>query len=180
MSGLATPTPYQWQVADIGSASLLNAQLFNGLTYMLGPPVFVGYQATVQSIPNSSWTALSLDATTTDPYGGHSNSTNNSRYTCQAGVAGYYTCCGVYASASNSSGFRAVTLQVNGTHVVGSSVYSPNNGSVEVGVATPVKDVYLNAGDYIEVAGWQSSGGALNTILDVDLRCGLWVRFSHV
>lgn len=176
--GLAPPTPYQWQVGDIGSAALLNAQLYDGLTFLLNPPAFSGYQNTVQSLTSSTWTGLNIDVTNYDNYSGHSNTTNPSRYVAQ--VAGTYTCCGVYAPAGNATGIRAVRLQKNGSPVLGASVYAPAYGTVEMGVATPTVDIPLLLGDYVEVAGWQSSGAALNTILDVDLRCGLWVRFSHL
>lgn len=179
MTNLPVPTLASEVPGNYVTSALWNANVYNGLSFVLGPPDFVGYQNTAQSLSSGSWTALSLDASTLDSYGGHSNTTNNSRYTCQSNVAGWYTCCGVYAPVGNSSGFRAVRLQVNGSPLLGAGSYLPNNGTSDAGYVTPTRDVYLNVGDYVEVAGWQSSGGSLNTTIDPELRCALWVRFSH-
>jgi hypothetical protein len=179
MTNLPIPIPAQEIPGNLVTGALWNANVFNGLTYMLNPPIFVGYQNTSQSIGQTVWTPISIDTTTVDSYGGHSNTTNNSRYTAQ--VAGWYTVCGVYGTGTGSStGFRAARIQVNGSPIVAGAVYMLANGSVETGVVTPTKDVYLNAGDYVEVAAWQNSGASLGTTLDVDIRCGLWVRWSHV
>jgi hypothetical protein len=176
---LALTTPYSWSVGDDFTAAIGNG-IRDQLTFLQGPPDFVGYQSTAQSLPNATWTPLGLDSYQVDSYAGHSTTVNNSRYTCQPGVQGWYTVCGVYGTVNgNSAGFRAVRLQVNGSPVIAGSVYAPTNGTFEVGVITPTKDIYLNVGDYVEVAGWQSTGGSYGTTLDSDIRCGLWVRFSH-
>lgn len=160
------------------TSALFNAVSAGG-AFLTNPPDFVGTQSVAQSIPNTTWTALSLDTSQTDPYGGHSNVTNSSRYVCQAGVPGWYTACGIYTSSGNATGFRAARLQINGATVPGSGAYVPNNGTVESVVMTATRDIFLNVGDYVEVAGYQSSGAALNTTAGTDLRCALWVRFSH-
>ncbi|MDH6123450.1 hypothetical protein [Kitasatospora sp. GP82] len=178
MAGLALTTPYSWSVADAFTAAIGNS-VRDQLTYLQNPPSFVGTQGTSQSLSNQTWTPLALDTSQTDPYAGHSTSTNTALYVCQPGVPGWYTACGVYAPSGNSAGFRAARLQVNGASVPGTGAYLPANGGVEMGVVTPVRDVYLNVGDSIAVAGWQSSGGSLGTAIDGDLRCGLWLRFSH-
>lgn len=159
-------------------ASTLEILNFVNSTFALNPPSFVGYQSNSQTLGNATWTSLSLDTSSYDNYNGHSNSTNNSRYTAQ--IAGWYTCCGVYApSAGNSSGFRAVRLTVNGNAVLGGASYSGQPTTSEDSPVTPTKDVFLNAGDYVEVQGWQNTGGNYGTAINSDLRSGLWVRFSH-
>ncbi|WP_051966892.1 hypothetical protein [Kitasatospora mediocidica] len=177
MSGLPLTTPYSWNVADSFTASIGNG-IRDQLTFLQKPPVFVGYQGTSQSLGNQTWTPLGIDVAAIDSYGGHSTTTNPSRYTCQPGAGGWYTVCGVYAPTANSTGFRAVKIQVNGVAVYGASIYAPSMGP-EVGLATPTRDFLLNPGDYVEVCGWQSSGGSLGTVLDSDMRSGLWVRWSH-
>jgi hypothetical protein len=146
--------------------------------FAVNKPSFFGYQNTVQSLANTAWTPLSIDASVDDNYAGHSNSTNNSRYTAQ--VAATYRVSGCYAPAANATGFRAVRLIKNGsTILLGSGLYSPPISGAEIGVPTPSALVALAVGDYVEVQGWQSSGGNLNTILDVDLRCSFTVTFEH-
>ena len=145
---------------------------------ILNAPAFIGYQGTTQSIANTSWTSLNLDVESFDNYNGHSNVTNNSRYTCQ--VPGWYTVHGVYAPNGNTTGFRAARIAKNGSPILGHASYSGQPTSSGIGVITPVKDVQLAVGDYVEIQGWQSSGGSLGTDIDVDMRSGLWVRFSHI
>lgn len=159
-------------------ANTLELLNFVYASFAVNPPSFVGYQNTSQTFGSGTWTSLSLDVTSYDNYSGHSNSTNNSRYTCQ--VAGWYTCNGVYApQASSNAGFRAGRLTVNGNPVLGAAAYSGQPTTAECAVVTPTKDIFLNVGDYVEVQGWQDTGGNYGTALDSDLRCGLWVRFSH-
>ncbi|AUG78101.1 hypothetical protein CFP65_3301 [Kitasatospora sp. MMS16-BH015] len=177
MTGLPVTTPYSWSVADTFTASIGNG-IRDQLTFLQKPPNFVGYQGVTQSLGNQVWTPLGLDQAPTDPYGGHSTTTNTSRYVCQSGVGGWYTVCGVYTPNGNSTGFRAVRIQVNGAPVPGLGAYLPSMGA-ELGVVTPTKDVFLNPGDYVEVCGWQSSGGSLGTAIDPDMRTGLWLRYSH-
>ncbi|PJN22427.1 hypothetical protein [Kitasatospora sp. CB02891] len=158
------------------TAASMNVIGNNG-TFLTNPPLFVGTQSTVQSVPNSTWTALALDTTQTDLYGGHSNTTNSSRYTAQ--VTGWYTVCGTAAYVPNSTGFRTARIQVNGAAIPGAETYGPNNGTAESVIVTPTRDVYLTANDYVEVASWQNSGGALNTSVGGETRCALFVRYSH-
>jgi hypothetical protein len=179
MTNLPVPTPASEVPGNFITGALWNANVYNGLTFMLNPPLFVGYQASSQSLGNTQWVALAMDATAVDTYGGHSNVTNNTRYTAQ--VAGWYTVCGCYAiSAGNSgAGFRAVRILVNGAAVLGHASYLPPNGGSETGVVTPTRDVYLNVGDYVEVCGWQSTGGSWGTSVGTDIRSMLYVRYSH-
>ncbi|MCC9307676.1 hypothetical protein LN042_11275 [Kitasatospora sp. RB6PN24] len=163
-------------MGDIGTIPILNG-IRDGLLWGQNPPDFVGSQLSAQAIPNLTWTPIAIDTNVLDSYGGHSTTTNNSRYTCQSGAAGWYTVCGVVAYVPNSSGFRTARIQVNGSSINGLIAYGPNDGTAEAAVITPTRDVFLNAGDYVEVAGWQNSGGSLNTA--VTLSSGLWVRWSH-
>jgi hypothetical protein len=155
-------------------------ELLNSINvaFALNPPSFVGYQSANQNLAHATWTALSLDTSSFDNYSGHSNSTNNSRYTAQ--VAGWYTCNGIYAPISGSSaGFRAGRLAVNGNPVLGGASYSGAPTTAECSVVSPTKDLFLAVGDFVEMQGWQSTGGSYGTATGSDLRCGLWVRFSH-
>jgi hypothetical protein len=158
-------------------ANTLELSNFTNIGFVLNPPAFIGYQATTQSLNNTNWTSLSLDAESYDNYTGHSNITNNSRYTSQ--VSGWYTVSGVYAAVGNATGFRAVRIVKNGNQLLGFASYSGATTSSGTSIITPTNDLLLAAGDYVEVQGWQSTGGNLNTDIGVDTRSGLFVRFSH-
>lgn len=174
----AVPAPPVRAAGSRVTAAMYGSDVTDDVTFLANPPEFTGTQATVQSIASTTWTPIALDTAPIDTDTGHNNVTNNSRYVIP--FAGNYTVNGVYASTGNATGFRAARIQVNGSPVLGLASYVPGNSANEVAVVTPTRTIAVNAGDYIEVAGWQSSGGALNTsVVDVDMRSGLWVRFSH-
>lgn len=178
MTNLPVPVPASEVPGNFITGALWNANVFNGLTYLLNPPVFLGYQGVVQSIANSSWVTVALDSTSFDTYGGHSNSTNNSRYTAQ--VAGYHQLSGIVSFAASSSGFRAARFAVNGGAVVAGTAYAIANGVFPTIMPTVTRDIYLNVGDYVELNAWQNSGGALaigNTSGDVTTAMN--VRWTH-
>ncbi|NUP48059.1 MAG: hypothetical protein HOW97_12200 [Catenulispora sp.] len=159
MPGITPPTPYNWNVGDVASSSLLNAQLYNGLTFLLNPPYFFGYQlsATAQAIASSGGTFVTvvLDAELVDTEGGHSTTTNNSRYTCQ--IAGRYQVDGaVTFAATSTTGFRAAKFLLNGGSTVVGSETMLAASSFDT-TARASTDVYLNVGDYIELQCLQNS-----------------------
>lgn len=148
----ATPTAWIWGVADqtatAGSAAFVGAKAYNSV---------------VQSLANNTDTALTLDSEEYDTDAIHDTATNTSRLTVPAGKAGkwrfrYHT----FSSATNATGIRATYLRKNGTtkirgsndRRVGSTAVNP---TLEGGA-----DIELIAGDYVEVIGFQNSGGALD------------------
>lgn len=159
------------------TANIYGDDITEAVQFLTNPPLFVATQTVAQSLADSTWTSLTFTTEDVDTYDGHSTSSNTSRYTAQR--AGWYTVCGVYAAAANSTGFRAVRLTVNGTHVAGTGVYLPNNGASNGAYSTPTRDVFLAVNDYVEVQGWQNSGGALSTATGAELGSALWARYSH-
>ncbi len=160
MSGLAPPIPYQWQVGDTGNAALLNAQLFNGLTFLLGPPLVSYQQSTAQSLASAGFTAVSWPTPVADTYGGYSASTPT-RYTPQA--PGWYLFIGSIGWAANATGGRTAAIYKNGTilsqQTLGNATATFNS------VAQVCAFVYCNGtSDYVELYSNQSSGGALNSV----------------
>lgn len=131
-----------------------------------GLPMFFGYQATAQSMPNNVWTAISFDTEIIDTDGGHSTSTNTSRYTCQ--VAGYYLVTGCTTFVSNSTDYRGSAIYKNGVQVVGGANVQINNAGARTCVVVQAPIIIpLAVGDYIEMFGNQVSGAPLNTAADV-------------
>lgn len=157
------PVPAQVATGNFMTAALWNANIYNGMNFLLNPPIFSGYQVGAQSIAANSWTSLAVDTTIVDSYGGHSNTTNNSRYTAQ--VAGWYACSGIISFLSNSTGFRAGRFLVNATVGIATDTYVQPNayGGSQTIYGVPTRQLYLNAGDYVELQCWHNSGGALST-----------------
>jgi len=159
MANLPVPVPRTFSVSEIEVAAYLNT-LRDALTFLLNLPGAVLTQAAAQSVANAAWTALAFDNTLKDNYGGHSNTTNNSRYTAQ--VAGWYRVQaggGVVAAAGGTG--RGVDVYKNGAAYTAGAGVVGNSGVVHS--TTTGIPVFLNAGDYIEIYVWQNSGGALNT-----------------
>lgn len=167
------------------TSALWTAQVGSIMQWLVGSgtnglPMFYGYQATAQSMPNNVWTAVTMDTEVIDTDGGHSTTTNTSRYTSQ--VAGYYLVTGCTAFASNSTDYRGAAIYKNGVQVVGgANVQIANAGArTAVVVQSPII-IQLAVGDYIEMYGNQVSGAALNTQADVSAgkNCSLLAVWIH-
>lgn len=158
---LPVPTPRTFGVSEVETAAYLNS-LRDAVTFALNPPVGQFYQSAVQSVPNGAWTSLNFDLTDRDTYGGHSNVTNNSRYT--AVVAGVYELTGGGGFATNATGTRDVAWAKNGTLLTapGGTCTANAVSGLQTAVDAPTLQVFLNVGDYVELQAFQSSGGALN------------------
>ncbi len=176
---LAVPAPPTRAAGSRITAAVYASDVTDSTTFLTNPPRFVGTQSIVQSLPNSAWTALALDTEQADEYLGHSTTSNTSRWVCPSGAAGWYTVCGVAAFAAAAAGFRASRIQIGGVAVPGAETYGPANGGAESVIITPTRDIQLAVGQYVEVAGWQSSGAALNTSVGGETRSALWLRYSH-
>ncbi|MFJ5217162.1 hypothetical protein ACIP98_20870 [Streptomyces sp. NPDC088354] len=141
-----------------------------------GVPRFRGYQASAQSLSDNTWAAITLDAEDFDSDGGHSTTTNPSRYVCQ--VAGTYLAIGTVGFVAGTVGNRAVRFLVNGSPIRGSFNKLQSASNTHSSGITAVSQLVLGVGDYVEVQGLQTSGGALNTNVatDVDSCLGLqWI-----
>jgi hypothetical protein len=174
------PTLTAPTVSNYDTGAWWNANVYQMLTYGLNPPIMVCTQTVTQSVANNTWTAITLDTEQQDTYGGHSTSTNTSRYTAQ--VAGWYTVSGVTVWGNNATGVRGSRIHVNGSAIQGTCqlVTAVTTGSL-TGVSTPTRTVFLNVGDYVEVGGYQSSGAALSTGVATggDLASALFVAWTH-
>ncbi|MFB7905238.1 hypothetical protein ACFC1T_02250 [Kitasatospora sp. NPDC056076] len=177
MANLPVPVPYSWSVGDTFTAAIGNTTR-DALLFLISPPAFLGVQTIAQSLPNGTWTALALDTAPLDSYGGHSTTSNTSRYV--APVTGWYTCAGVACISQNGTGPRGARLHVNGAPVQGTGAFIPSGAGVDMAVPTPTRDVRLNAGDVLEVAAYQNCGNPLNTAVYSDIASALWARWSHV
>jgi len=113
-----------------------------------------------QTIANNTNTAVTFDSEFFDTDGFHSTSSNTSRVTIPAGMAGYYS---IVSTAVvwdiNGSGVRGVGVYKNGVALTSSFEIIPN-ASVYVSNALSTV-VQLAVGDYIELYIKQTSGGGL-------------------
>lgn len=163
MTGLAIPTFASEVPGNYLTSALWNSNVYNGFTFLYNRPLFQGYQSAAQSIANTSLTNIAIDTTIVDTYGGHSNTTNNSRYVCQAGAAGWYRITVSLGFTANAAGSRLIEIHKNGVAV--KLIQSGNDSSrTDINAALQCTAVVqLAAGDYLEGCAYQTSGGALST-----------------
>jgi hypothetical protein len=163
-------------VGEYETAAYLNANVRDGMNFLLNPPIAVIYQNASQSVGNNTFTPLICDSTAWDTYGGHSNTVNNSRYYAQ--ITGFYMIFAAVAFGPNSVGNRGITLDKNGTPLSapGFTTLVPSTNAsndVDIGVSGMVQ---LTAGDYVEPQIYQSSGGALNLASGASGFAVMWVH----
>lgn len=145
------PNPRTWTVGELLTASKLNTDLRDGMNFLLSPPRTLLHKTASQSVNNTTWTVLTWNSEQYDNDGGHSNSTNNSRYTAQ--TAGWFTFTANILWAS--SGERGARFLKNGSG-------NPFGEAVINGYAVHITGwTLLSVNDYVEVMGYQNSGGSL-------------------
>jgi hypothetical protein len=143
----------------------------DALRFLLDPPRCKVRQTAAQSIPTGAWTPLTFptedyDNEATAAYlsgtGMHDPASNPSRLTAQ--TAGSYLCIGIIYYATNSAGVRGAKFTINGAVQPSSQtlVQASSTATRSTGV-TNTNILALSVGDYVELQGFQDSGGALLT-----------------
>lgn len=117
------------------------------------------------TVSNNTSTIVGFDNEDYDTDGFHDNATNNSRITIPTGKGGKYLIIGRNTWSNNGTGSRNFRLFKNGTST-GWQFISPVSASASYTVFSGVTMVNLNAGDYIEFAVTQNSGGNLGLLGD--------------
>lgn len=120
------------------------------------------YAGAAQSLTDSTLTVLALNSEDYDTTTMHDPVTNNSRITVPTGGDGLYLITGTAHYVSNTTGYRIAELYKNGATRLQATFLGPCPGGQDT-VIPVTSVVVLAAGDYIELRGWQSSGGALNS-----------------
>jgi hypothetical protein len=126
-------------------------------------PPFVGvkvFQTADQSMSNATFTAITFNSETFDTDGFHSTSVNTSRLTVPSGKAGYYLVSAQLAYNGNPTGQRQAEVTVNASGGFAKFIQL-NAGSSYVPQPKGVTILNLAVGDYVELNGYQDSGGAL-------------------
>lgn len=133
------------------------------LDYLANSPSCRVFTTSTAAFVTATWGAIPFDSESWDTASMHSNSTNNTRVT--APDAGLYVVEGVVCFAAHATGLRLAGLRVNGSGATGpawGTNYTnalPTPFPSHVPISAIIK---LAVGDYVELVGWQSSGGNLN------------------
>jgi hypothetical protein len=166
MTSRIVPPSVTHAAADLITGATWNSGLATPVSFLTGVPMFAGYSKTSVSVASPAnpsagpFVSIPMDGTLADTDNGHSNVTNNTRYTCQ--VAGWYLVSGTIAWTVSSVGERYTQLALNGAYVVSSGAAAPATGFL-TGVPMQQILVPMNVTDYVELQGAQDSGAALNT-----------------
>jgi len=123
------------------------------------------YHNANQSISNTTVTALAFNSERWDTDTIHDTATNNSRLTCK--TAGKYLIVGQVRFASNATGVRQVDIRLAGSTTIGSgAMNAAGGGNVTIMTVATVADLAVN--DWVDLAVYQDSGGALNVLSSGD------------
>lgn len=160
------PAEITFTAGAVLTAAQLNTNLRDAINFIIAPPYAVLRQTSAQAISSATWTGLTFDVEDLDRDGMHSTTSNTSRAT--AVTAGYYAIKGALLFTANGTGNRGLVVQVNGS---ASNRYGkvqwPGFAGGSAGLLTS-RELYLNVGDYAEIACNQTSGGSLNTVVTED------------
>jgi hypothetical protein len=177
---MAYSSPASRSTGDVIGATQWN-ELVTDIKYLAelgssGRPFCLAYRSTNQSISNSTLTSVTWNAETTDNAAAHSTSVNTSRLS--APVDGWYKAWPQVVWAANSTGVRNVNVLFNGTGQQVGMDQRNATSSFETAGTAPWSGS-MTAGQYIEIAGYQNSGGALN-VLGSATSPRSWVLFEWV
>jgi hypothetical protein len=111
------------------------------------------YDASDQTIADSTVTTVNFDTEDYDTDTIHDNSTNNTRLTCKT-AGKYVIVASVYWNEPNTTGIRRVQIHLNGS-VAQYYLDGASNNKVQLGVAI----LDLSVSDYVELNVYQDSGG---------------------
>lgn len=170
ITATAADTPARLAVGTNGQYLQADSTAATGLKWatVSTSPTFVGcsLQKATQSIATGTWTALSWNAEVYDSNGFHDNTTNNSRVTIPTGYAGKYlittTIC---YDQSGGTGARYIGVYKNGGSVSLTATGIPGNVAVTGTFSMTYTDIVnCSVADYLEIYGYQSSGGALGAL----------------
>lgn len=126
----------------------------------------------VQTLGTGANTPIVFDLEVFDPFGLHSNTTNNTRITVQE--PGWYQIGGFVTFAANATGIRQISVVKNGTTALAEISTTALGGGNVAKLAIDAAE-YLAAGDYVELNAYQDSGGNLNTVQSGSYRPGFWL-----
>jgi len=173
------PTIRTWTDGENVNASLMNAQLRDGLLLAIDPPRTHAWSTSgVTATPNNAYTSTAIDLGSedydTDTM--HSTSSNTQRVTIN--TAGLYRIVANGNWAVNATGTRMLQVRKNSadSNVGGTQLFVRRMAAATAGGSSALNvsfEVRLAANDYLELFTFQDSGGTL----DVNANTGMLVRW---
>lgn len=160
---MAWTTPLTWAASTVYTAAQLDQQLKDNLGFLYTPPSCLTVNNANQSVAHNTNTNLNMQTEQWDTDTIHSTASNTYRH--EINTAGtYLQFAGGMFSISSTAGGRSIFLQENGPARTG-EIWVP--GGIPTVTDTPLQVAHtglMTATDYIDLLGFQNSGGALNIL----------------
>lgn len=159
---MAYSVPSTRATGYVVTAANWNADLVDNVTWLGrdAPHARVYNSANISHTTSGSFQALTFNSERYDTGACHSTVSNTGRLTVPTGGDGIYRIAGIVSFASNATGYRALKVRVNNTTDI---IYAQCPAVSGSGTVLNISgDYLLAAADYIELLGFQNSGGALN------------------
>lgn len=168
---MAWTTPTSKATDDVVTAATFNAYTVDNPLFLYSPPCCSVTRSAAKSLTNDTLTTIDFDAENYDTDSMHSTVTNNSRVTIT--TAGKYLISATFDWTAGLNGRRFLAVYRNGVQIRSlNAAPVPANGtpagSGECGQSI-VLARSLAAADYIEIKGYQSSGGALSVFPEMEV-----------
>ena len=163
---VGTPTSWSWGRAGLSELEFAAGKLLKGAGVNVNPAEEATDEScrachlATQSIPDTTWTTLSLADEDWDTNNIHDLVTNNSRLTCK--VAGKYVVWSWFQWETNSTGRRLGRILKNGTTTESQQEATISTAATFGGIMISTI-IVLAVNDYIELQAYQNIGGALST-----------------
>ena len=141
-------------------------QISSAGTLWSKPVACLAYHSTAQTLTTGTWTAINLQSEVFDNVQSgdspmHDNVTNNTRITIR--TTGIYEVTGQVQFVVNSTAYRMARIVQNGSTILTEN-HQGAVPTVSTSVGITAQWCPLTAGDYIELFGYQASGGNLDTL----------------
>jgi hypothetical protein len=159
VTNLPVPVPRTATVSEVETGAYANS-VRDALNFLINIPICTQFQSVTQTLTTSGTNyAVTCDSTAVDTYGGHSNSTNSSRYTAQ--VAGWYLCAGAVCFNGGGGGtYRKCQIYKNAVVVAyAAAQVALVSGAFATTVPVAPTIVFLAVGDYVEIYATCDSAG---------------------
>lgn len=171
-------TPHTFVALEVPTAAEWNATVSDNLQFLYDRTRTARarlYHSGTQTIGTSAITPINFVAEEYDTASLHDAATNNTRITIPSGYDGLWAFGGGIPWAANSTGRRATLVRLNGT----TPICQQEAGVVDATlfVQSLAGERQFAAGDYIELCGFQSSGGNLNMDGSVSVNCFFWASY---
>lgn len=156
---MAYTVPTTQTDGNVIGASDWNTDLVDNIVFLAGMPAANAYRSSSQSIPDVTETIVLFNAERYDTASLHSTSATTGRMT--ASVDGIWHVDTNVVFASNATNTRTSRILKNGATEM---IKDARSGLGSDHALSHSIDLELSAGEYVEVAVSQNSGGSLNVI----------------